>query len=147
VAGPGAWIFNGKVDPVSHSPLNDPTFQLKLLRPFIIIGILSMKYCSVVPKVVKLAGKISGELPAAQVLFMKSWEEGQALILHRNPQYFERDNAGKQLPYLDAVKISFLDNKATEFMEFQQGRLDFVNDIEASFKDEVLTKNGELKSV
>ena len=30
-------------------------------------------------------------------------------------------------------------------MEFRQGRLDFVNDIEASFKDEILTKTGSLR--
>ena len=42
-------------------------------------------------------------------------------------------------------QISFLDSKASEFMEFQQGRLDFINDIDANFKDEVLTKKGELK--
>lgn len=75
----------------------------------------------------------------------RSWEEGQALILHRYERYFEMDSTGHRLPYLDAVKVSFLDNKATEFMEFRQGRLDFVNDIEASFKDEILTKTGELK--
>ncbi|MEP6596768.1 MAG: ABC transporter substrate-binding protein, partial [Ginsengibacter sp.] len=34
---------------------------------------------------------------------------------------------------------------ATEFLEFQQSRLDFINDIDASFKDEVLTKKGELR--
>ncbi len=28
---------------------------------------------------------------------------------------------------------------------FRQGQLDFTNDIEASFKDEVLTKKGELR--
>jgi oligopeptide transport system substrate-binding protein len=149
VASPGAWIFNGKVDTVQpFTALNDSTFQLKLLRPFPpIVGILSMKYCSIVPKeVVQLYGKDFRRNPCGTgPFFMKSWEEGQALILHRNEKYFERDSEGKQLPYLDAVKISFLDNKATEFMEFQQGRLDFVNDIEASFKDEVLTKLGDLK--
>jgi peptide/nickel transport system substrate-binding protein len=41
--------------------------------------------------------------------------------------------------------VSFFDSKATEFLEFQQGRLDFINDIDASFKDEVLTKTGHLK--
>jgi oligopeptide transport system substrate-binding protein len=149
VASPGAWIFNGRVDTLHpFQALNDSTFQLKLLKPFPpIVGILSMKYCSVVPKeVVKLYGKDFRRNPCGTgPFYMKSWEEGQALILHRNEKYFERDSAGQQLPYLDAVKISFLDNKATEFMEFQQGRLDFVNDIEASFKDEVLTKLGELK--
>jgi peptide/nickel transport system substrate-binding protein len=49
------------------------------------------------------------------------------------------------LPYLDAVKISFLDSRATEFLAFQQGQLSFINDIDPSFKDEVLTKAGELR--
>ena len=30
-------------------------------------------------------------------------------------------------------------------MEFQQGRLEFINDIDASFKDEVITKEGQLR--
>ena len=50
-----------------------------------------------------------------------------------------------RLPYLDGIKVSFFENKATEFLEFQQGRLDFINDIDASFKDEVITKEGALR--
>jgi peptide/nickel transport system substrate-binding protein len=38
-----------------------------------------------------------------------------------------------------------VDSKATEFFLFLQGRIDFVNNIDGSFKDLVLTKNGELK--
>jgi peptide/nickel transport system substrate-binding protein len=75
----------------------------------------------------------------------KSWEEGQALILLKNPRYFEKDSAGNRLPYLNAIKTTFYDSKATEFMMFRQGQLDFVNDIDASFRDEVLSKNGKLK--
>jgi peptide/nickel transport system substrate-binding protein len=75
----------------------------------------------------------------------KEWEEGQALIFLKNLHYFEKDSAGKPLPYLDAVKITFYDNKATEFLLFRQGKLDFINDIDPSFKDEVLTKRGDLR--
>jgi oligopeptide transport system substrate-binding protein len=149
-ASPGGWIFNGKVDSVKpFVALNDSTFQLNLQRPFPpILGILSMQYCSIVAReAVEKYGKDFRRNPVGTGPFkMKSWEEGQALILHRYERYFEHDSSGHQLPYLDAVQISFLDNKATEFMEFRQGRLDFVNDIEASFKDEVLTKKGELKN-
>jgi peptide/nickel transport system substrate-binding protein len=48
-------------------------------------------------------------------------------------------------PYLDAVQTTFYNNKATEFLLFRQGKLDFINDIDASFKDEILSKNGQLK--
>ena len=40
--------------------------------------------------------------------------------------------------YLDGVKISFIDSKASEFLEFTQHHLDFINDIEPSFKDETI---------
>ena len=75
-----------------------------------------------------------------------AWEEGQAMVLKKNDHYFERDNKGKSLPYIDGIKINFYDSKATEFLEFQQGRLDFINDIDPSFKDEILSKTGNLKA-
>lgn len=148
-ASPGAWIFNDKVDPEKgFRALNDTTFQLTLLRPFHpIMGILSMQYCSVVPhEAVERYGKDFRKHPVGTGPFLfHYWDEGQALILHKNPNYFERDERGQRLPYLDAVKVSFVDSKGTEFLLFRQGQLDFVNDIETSFKDEVLTKQGELK--
>ena len=67
------------------------------------------------------------------------------MVLSRNPNYFETDNTGKRLPYLEGIKISFFDSKATEFLLFRQAKLDFINDIDASFKDEVLTKQGILR--
>lgn len=149
VASPGAWIFNGRVDEARpFYAIDDSTFVLQLLMPFPpVLGILSMQYCSVVPKeVVEKYGKDFRRNSCGTGPFqLYSWEEGQSLILHRYNRYFERDSAGNSLPYLDAVQISFLDSKASEFMEFRQGRLDFVNDIDANFKDEVLTKRGALK--
>ncbi len=149
VASPGAWIFNGRVDSIHpFTAADDSTFVLHLQFPFPpVLGILSMQYCSVVPReVVERYGKDFRRNACGTGPFrLHSWEEGQSLILHRNNRYFERDNSGNALPYLDAVQISFLDSKASEFMEFQQGRLHFINDIDANFKDEVLTKKGELK--
>lgn len=149
VASPGAWIFNAKVDSLNgFKALDDSTFQLKLLRPFQpILGILSMQYCSIVAQ--EAAEKYGSNFrrhPVGTGPFeMVAWEEGQALVLKKNPHYFEKDSSGYALPYLDGIKVSFFDSKATEFLEFQQNRLDFINDIEASFKDELLTKTGNLK--
>jgi len=149
IASPGAWIFNIRVDAINaFTALNDSTFQLKLLRPFQpILGILSMQYCSIVAKeVVDKYGSDFRRHPVGTGPFaMVAWQEGQALVLKRNDHYFEKDNIGHSLPYLDGIKVSFFDSKATEFLEFQQNRLDFINDIDPSFKDEVLTKTGNLK--
>lgn len=148
-ASPGAWIFNDRIDSVAgFTALDDTTFQLKLIRPFQpILGILSMQYCSVVPKeAVEKYGNAFRSHPVGSGPFQYvAWEEGQALVLKKNPTYFEKDSTGNRLPYLDGIKVSFFDSKATEFLEFQQDKLDFINDIEASFKDEILTKTGHLK--
>jgi oligopeptide transport system substrate-binding protein len=150
VASSGAWIFNNRIDTVNgFRALSDSVFQLKLLRPFHpIMGILSMQYCSIVPhEVVEKYGKDFRRHPCGTGPFqMASWDEGEALILHKNEHYWERDSSGNPLPYLDAVKITFFDNKATEFLQFRQGELSFINDLDPSFKDEILTKKGELRS-
>jgi peptide/nickel transport system substrate-binding protein len=148
-ASSGAWIFNGRVDTVKpFTAIDDTTFQLKLLRPFHpILGVMSMQYCSIVPKeVVEKYGKDFRRHPCGTGPFQfVAWEEEQALVMKKNPNYFEKDSLGERLPYLNGIKITFLQNKATEFLEFQQKRLEFINDIDPSFKDEVLTKSGNLR--
>jgi oligopeptide transport system substrate-binding protein len=148
-ASPGAWIFNNRVDSVNgFKAINDSVFQLKLQRPFqSILGILSMQYCSIIPKeAVEKYGNDFRRHPVGSGPFsFVAWEEGQALIVKKNENYFEKDSTGIRLPYLDGIKTSFYDSKATEFLEFQQNRLDFIDDIDASFKDEMLTKTGNLK--
>ncbi len=150
-ASPGAWIFNNRVDSVNgFTAINDSVFQLKLIRPFqSILGILSMQYCSVVAKeaVEKYKNDFRRHPVGSGPFSFVAWEEGQALVLKKNENYFEKDTAGKRLPYLDGIKVSFYDSKATEFLEFQQNRLDFIDDIDPSFKDEMLTKTGNLKKI
>ena len=150
-ASPGAWIFNNRVDSANGlKAIDDTTFQLKLIRPFqSILGILSMQYCSIVAKeaVEKYKTDFRRHPVGSGPFSFVAWEEGQALILKKNKTYFEKDAAGNQLPYLDGIKASFFNSKATEFLEFQQNRLDFIDDIDPSFKDEVLTKTGNLKKI
>ena len=149
-ASSGAWIFHDRIDTagMAFQAVDDSTFRLRLSRPFNpILGLLSMEYCSIVPhEAVEAYGKDFRSHPCGTGPFrLRSWEEGQDLILLKNDHYFEKDSTDRPLPYLDAVKITFNDEKATEFLLFRQGQLDFINEIDASFKDEVLSKRGQLK--
>jgi oligopeptide transport system substrate-binding protein len=148
-ASPGAWLFNNKVDSVAgFTAIDDTTFQLKLQNPFQpILGILSVQYASVVPHeaVEKYKDEFRRHPVGTGPFAFVAWEEGQAMVLKKNENYFEKDSAGNRLPYLDGIKINFFDSKATEFLAFQQNRIDFINDIDPSFKDEILTKTGLLK--
>lgn len=148
-ASSGAWIFNGKLSADSgFQAVNDSVFELHLFRAFPpILGILSMQYCSVIPHeaVEKYRQQFRAHPVGTGPFRFLAWEEGQTLILPRNERYFERDSAGVALPYVKGVKISFNESKATEFLLFRQQQIDFVNDIDASFKDEVLNKQGDLR--
>ncbi|MEI9810541.1 MAG: ABC transporter substrate-binding protein [Bacteroidota bacterium] len=148
-ASPGSWIFNRKVDTLQpFTAIDDTTFQLRLLKPYNpMLGILSMQYCSIVAKEgVEKYGSDFRRHPVGTGPFQfVAWEEGQALVLKKNQHYFEKDSAGNTLPYLDGIKITFYDSKATEFLLFRQQQISFINDIDASFKDEVLTKKGTLR--
>jgi len=148
-ASSGAWIFNDRVDSVRpFVAINDTTFEMHLLRPFNpMLGIVSMMYCSIVPhEVVEKWGKDFRSHPCGTGPFVfQDWEEAVAITYRKNEHYWERDSDGHQLPYIDGIKFSQVDSKATEFLLFMQGDIDFMNSIDAVFKDQILSKQGELK--
>ena len=149
-ASPGSWIFNGKIDTTNgFKAIDDTIFQLRLIKPYQpILGILSMQYSSIVPReaVEKYGTDFRRHAVGTGPFQFVAWEEGQAMVMKKNSNYFEKDENGIRLPYLSGIKISFFDSKATEFLLFRQKKLDFINDIDASFKDEVLTKKGTLRN-
>ncbi len=148
VASPGAWVFNNiKNDSGFYFiALNDSTLSIKLNQPFPpFLGILSMQYCSVVPhEAVGFYKKDFRKNPIGTgPFYFKMWKEGVKLILLKNENYFEKDGEHK-LPYLDAVAISFIIDKQSVFLEFVKGNIDFMSGIDASYKDELLTRQGKL---
>lgn len=150
-ASPGAWIFRkvkrDKDGVPAFKALNDSVLQIELSESFPpFLGILAMKYCSVVPKeAVEHFGKDFRRFPIGTGPFqMQMWEEGVKLVLRKNPNYFERDSNGTRLPYIDAVSVSFIVDKQSVFMEFMKGTLDFMSGVDPSYKDALLTKDGRL---
>lgn len=146
LAAPGSWVLN-KVD--DFKAVNDTIFEITLKQPFpAFIGLLSMKYCSVIPKeVAEYYGSNFRANPIGTGPFkFKRWEENIKLVLRRNNHYFETDKTGKTLPYLEAVALTFLPDKQSEFLQFAQGNIDYLSGLDASYKDELLTASGILKA-
>jgi len=106
-----------------------------------------MKYCSVVPKeAVEYFGNQFRSNPIGTGPFQfKLWVENTKLVLRKNHQYFERDTEGNRLPYLEAVAVTFLPDKQSEFLQFIQGNLDFMKSLDASYKDDIITTEGKLQ--
>ncbi len=148
IASSGSWIFWGKVTNVNpFIAVNDSIFVVNLAKPFSpFLAMLSAQYCSVIPiEVAQKYGKEFRTHPVGTGPFkFKYWKEGEVLALLKNENYFEKDSNGKPLPYLDAVKATFLPDKQTAFMEFLKQNLDFFNGVDGSYRDDILTKNGLL---
>ena len=143
-ASPGRWIFD-KVD--NFEAKNDSIFQIKLKNPFnAFLGLLTMKYCSVVPKnVVEFYDDDFRSNPIGTGPFkFKRWEENIKLVLRKNESYFQKDSIGNQLPYLEAVSITFLPEKQSEFLQLVKGKIDFISGLDNSYKDEIITNDGRL---
>lgn len=57
---------------------------------------------------------------------IKSIKDGQMVLLEKHESYWEIDEHGNQLPYLQGVKFTFHKEKKTELMEFRKKNLDMV---------------------
>ena len=56
------------------------------------------------------------------------YEPGQRLVFERNPNYWNKDERGEQLPYLDSVVIEILPNQDAEIVRFQSGATDMMQE-------------------
>jgi peptide/nickel transport system substrate-binding protein len=146
VASPGGWVLQ---QVKSYRAIDPHTFSIQLKKPFpAFLGLLSMRYCAVVPhEVVSHFGSRFRSNPIGTgPFYFKRWDENVKLVLRKNNNYFEHDKNGQKLPYLEAVAIQFIPDIQSEFMLFLQGKLDFINSLDASYKDELLTPKGALQS-
>ncbi|WP_439655282.1 ABC transporter substrate-binding protein [Tenacibaculum mesophilum] len=145
VASPGGWVLQNVE---KFKAENDSVFTINLKQPFPpFLGLLAMKYCSVVPKeAIDYFGNEFRVNPIGTGPFhFKLWVENTKLVLRKNPLYFEKDENGKSLPYLEAVAVTFLPDKQSEFLQFIQGNIDFMKSLDASYKDDILNTDGTLK--
>ncbi len=127
---------------------DDTTFVIELKEAFApFLGLLTMPYAYVVPKeAVEFYGADFRKNPVGTGAFrFKFWKEGVKLVFVKNENYFEKDDNGQSLPYLDAVNISFIVDKQSVFLEFVKGNIDFLSGIDPNYKDEILTRKGTLQ--
>ena len=142
IAAPGSWVLSNVE---SFYAVNDSVFYIKLSKPFpAFLSLLSMQYCSVVPKEIVEAGAFHRHPIGTGPFKFQFWKDGIKLVFRRNLNYFEKEG-DQQLPFLDAIAITFIKDKQSAFLQFIQGQLDFISGIDASYKDEILTNNGDLK--
>lgn len=106
---------------------DDSTFQIRLKKPFgPFIYYMCLGFAYIVPKeAVDKYGKDFFQNPVGTGPYIfVNWSPDLELNLKKNPDYWEKDESGNQLPYVDEIRFRFLKELSQQMLEFQNGNLD-----------------------
>lgn len=63
--------------------------------------------------------------------YLADHKPGAYILLKRNSNYWKKDHAGHQLPYLDAVRLTIQGNREIEALHMRRGEIDLINAIDS----------------
>lgn len=161
----GFWVFDGKVkgckeyyaSTMDGTPLpegvtgvtviDDYTLKIELERPFAsFLQIMALPFTAAFPKeaVDKYGMDMRSKTVGTGPFYIKAQQDDNNVILARNPNYWGKDEAGNQLPYLDGIKVTFIKDRKTELLEFSQGNVDMMFRLPLEMVEEIVTKEDVL---
>ena len=73
------------------------------------------------------------------------WLPDAGLVMHRNERYWERDEQGNRLPYLEAIHVDVVQDMGAEFLGLTQGRYDFISGLHPAYMETLLDQEGALR--
>lgn len=126
---------------------NDSTIIIRLNKPFAsFLAKMATPFASVFPKeAVEYYGiKLREHAVGTGPFRIKSVEHDESVFLERNPSYWGIDSFGNRLPYLDAIKFSFIKDDKVEMLSFTSGKIEMKYRIPFDMFEEVVDKNGLL---
>ncbi|NOT36500.1 MAG: ABC transporter substrate-binding protein [Saprospiraceae bacterium] len=144
LSAPGRWIFVDKIDSINgFKALNDTVFQLRLKRPFApLLSLLTMHYCSIIPEeaIDYYKDKFRENPVGTGPFVLTNWVDRQGMFFRKNTNYFKN---GK--PHLDGIRISFIEDRNTAYLEFMKKRIDYFSGIHSSFAPQLINRFGMLR--
>ncbi len=66
---------------------------------------------------------------------VSDYKSGSYVELRRNPNYWKHDAAGRQLPYIDSVRLEIQGNRDIELLKFTRGDIQLINSMDADSFD------------
>jgi len=146
-----AYTMQQLMDPALHSPTGDafrssdgkvqtevlPKNRVRITFPAPIAG-LDRLFDQVA---IMSAKSPQREMAVLGPYYVGENKAGSYLILKRNPNYWEKDPAGRPLPYIESVRLDIQQNRDIEMLRLTRGEIHFINSLDAEYFDKVAAQD------
>jgi peptide/nickel transport system substrate-binding protein len=133
------------MDPALHSPIGD-SFRSgsgKTITRIMDKNHVAITFPAPVAGLDRLFDQVailSAHSPKKEMAVLGSYyvadhKSGSYVLLKRNPNYWRHDSAGRQLPYIDTVRLDIQPNRDIEVLRFQRDEIHLINSIDAEYYD------------
>lgn len=122
--GAGADVSDLEVE--GFRAVDDTTFVIELIEPYapFVYYLVNSLGGVVAREAVEHYGADYFQNPVGTGPFIfEEWLPGQHIAMKRNPNYWDRDEAGNQLPLLDGLRFTFIKDDKVQLREFEIGKL------------------------
>src|SRR3954470_10645588 len=134
-----AYTMQQLMDPALHSSTGDSfrSAEGKLATHVVSANEIEIDFPAPVANLVNLFDTVAilsakspqKEMAALGPFYVAERKAGSYLLLKRNPYYWKKDAAGKQLPYLDSIRLDIEQNPEIEAMRYKRGEVHLINTV------------------
>jgi peptide/nickel transport system substrate-binding protein len=142
-----AYTMQQLMDPALHSPTGDAfrSGEGKVETRVLPKNRISVTFPAPIAGLDKLFDQVaimSSKSPKKEMAVLGPyyvWENkpGASLTLKRNPNYWEKDAAGRPLPRIDSVRLDIQQNRDMEMLRLTRGEIHFINSLDAEYFDKI----------
>jgi peptide/nickel transport system substrate-binding protein len=129
------------MDPALHSPTGDAFRSAagKVTTTVVAPDKVSINFPAPVAGLDKLFDQVAivsaqspkKELAVLGPYYMSDYKSGSYVYLRKNPNYWKHDASGRQLPYIDAVRLEIQANRDIELLRFTRNEIHLINAMDA----------------
>lgn len=84
------------------------------------------------------------EMAALGPFYVAEHKPGSYILLKRNPNYWKKDASGRQLPYVDAVRLDIEQNPEIEALRYRRGEIHLINTVSPAVFEKLSEENSAL---
>jgi len=142
------------MDPALHSATGDAfrSGEGKVIAQAVSPTIVEITFPAAVANLVNLFDTVAivsaksplKEMAALGPFYVVEHKSGAYILLKRNPYYWKKDPAGKQLPYLDSVRLDIEQNPEIEALRYRRGEIHLINTVSPAIFEKLSAESATL---